>query len=99
MSVKIGHFEEPKPEIDVTAYVYSYKFLWIGWVVVRNPEPPTYYYDNNPVAIAESPITVRYITLGFTQKSVFNKVRRWIVNNIEDCVPSDTYVMSDTLKM
>lgn len=82
MSIKQGYFEETKPEIEVTAYVYPYKFFCIGWVVVRDSEPPVYYYDNEPLKIETTGPIVRYITFGLTTKSVFNRVKRWVIKNI-----------------
>lgn len=52
----------------MNGYCYRKWFFYIGWVMCRCNDQPTFYYDNNPVAMLVSDPGVIYLTFGLTKK-------------------------------
>lgn len=65
------------PTIDkANAYVYKYKFLWIGWIVVSRKDDPIFYYDNTPTVYLYPQSEIDYCVLGFAKENVMKKLKK-----------------------
>ena len=59
--------------------IYCYPFwgcIWIGWIVSLKLERPILYCDDTPTAIMYPESWLDYVTIGLSQESVANKLRR-----------------------
>ena len=61
---------------EMRCYIFSYGFLWVGWILImREPKPIPFYSDVKEITI-EPDVNMEYLTFGFTQKGVFEKVKK-----------------------
>ena len=58
----------------MNGYCYKKWFFYIGWIICCCNDQPSFYYDNNPVAMLESDPGVIYLTFGLTNKSVIKRM-------------------------
>ena len=62
----------------VKAYVFKKWIFYIGWIVIRTPEKSILYYDNAKTHIVHYEYGLPYMTIGFTEKDVMRRLKRYI---------------------
>lgn len=61
---------------DIRAYAYSKGPLWIGWIVINREMKPIYWLDNRTKYTIEPETNMAYVTFGFSQKQVIDKLTK-----------------------
>ena len=68
--------------LKINAYCYFHKLLWLGWIIVKNPQLAPLYYDNTPTVTISNESELKYITLGFTRKGTLKRLKKYIERNL-----------------
>ncbi len=63
----------------IRAFCYPFWGIFrIGWVMVKDPVQPVLYYDSAPTVTLHSTNDLRYVTIGFTERGVLRRLKKYV---------------------
>ena len=63
-------------DIEYFAYAFSFRFIWIGWVVKRATLKPKTFADNALIEEFYDSTNIAYATVGFSKKAVMRRIEK-----------------------